>query len=400
MNKKEQATEGKRKIFKTASNIVIALAIFGAGWYIGGNGVSFSRYGSANSNLPNKLDYSSVDKIYESLKSNYDGELDEAKLIEGVKTGLVKAAGDPYTEYMNPEAAESFNGSLEGKFEGIGAELGKDKDNNIIIISPISGYPAEKAGIMPKDIIAEIDGESAYDLTISEAVEKIRGEKGTSVSLKIVRDGEIKDISITREEINIPSVKSEIKDGVGIMTISRFGEDTVSLARKAADEFASANVSSVVLDLRGNTGGYLSAAVDVSNLWLEKGSTILTERRGDVVIETFKASGTPKLKGKKTVVIINEGSASASEIVAGALRDNNAATLIGQKTYGKGSVQQPIELKDGGLLKITIARWFTPNGKNIDKEGIEPDQKVELSSEDILQDRDPQLEAAKKQLNS
>lgn len=384
---------------KFFTNIIVAILIFGFGWYVGNGRIQFgSINNSGNTNLPNRLDYSSVNAVYDSLKTKYDGELKEEDLIEGMKAGLVKAAGDPYTEYMSSEAAKSFSSSLEGKFEGIGAELGKDKDNNIIIISPIAGYPAEKAGIQPKDLIAEINGESAYDITISEAVEKIRGEKGTEVSLKIIRKGEVKDIKIIREEINIPSVKYEVRDGTGILTISRFGDDTVKLAREAADEFAKANVDGVVLDLRGNTGGYLSGAVDISSLWLDNGSTILTERRGDVVVETFKAKGSPKLKGIKTVVLVNEGSASASEIVAGALKDNGVATLIGEKTYGKGSVQQPIDLKDGGLLKVTIARWYTPSGKNIDKEGIEPDTKVDLSSDDITSDRDPQLDEALKQV--
>ncbi len=396
VDNKEFKGKPKKKLPSSAINVLVAIAIFVAGWAIGSGNLQFQKYSpnKSNANLPSELDYASLDKLYQSLKDNYDGELDEAKLVEGLKAGLVKAAGDPYTEYMNPETAQSFSNDLEGKFEGIGAELGKDKDNNIVIISPIAGYPAEKAGIKPKDIIAEIDGQSAYDLTISEAVDKIRGDKGTTVTIKIVREGEVKEVSIIREEIDIPSVKSEIKDGIGIMTISRFGDDTVELARKAADEFAAAKVNGVVLDLRGNTGGYLKGAVDVSSLWLDNGSTILTERRGDVVVDTFKSKGSPVLKGVKTVVLINEGSASASEIVSGALKDNKAATLVGLKSYGKGSVQQPIELSDGGILKVTIARWFTPNGKNIDKEGIEPDNKVDISADDIKAGRDPQLDAA------
>lgn len=385
-----------RTFLKGAGAVLIAVTIFGAGWMSGSGRLNVRQYSpvSQNGGLPDKLNYESVDTIYQSLKDNFDGELTEATLLEGLKSGLAKATGDPYTEYLNPEASKEFADGLEGKFEGIGAQLGKDAENNIVIVAPISGYPAEKAGLKPNDVIAEIDGESAFDITISEAVDKIRGEKGTTVTLTIVSNGEVKEVPIVREEINIPSVESEIKDGIGIMTISRFGEDTVRLATEAAEEFAAAGVKGVVLDLRSNPGGYLQGAVDVASLWLETGKTVLTERRDNVVIETFRSRGNAKLLGIKTVVLINEGSASASEIVAGALKDNGAAKLMGQKTFGKGSVQQPINLGDGGLLKVTIARWFTPAGNNIDKEGISPDEAVEISSEDITNNRDPQLDAA------
>lgn len=394
------APNKKRNFTSSFARVLIAVAIFGVGWATGSGAISIQQYKpvSRNGGLPDKLDYSSIDTIYKSLKDNFDGELNEADLLEGLKSGLAKATGDPYTEYLNPEGAEQFNQELDGTFEGIGAQLGKDADNNIIIISPIAGYPAEKAGLKPKDVIAEINGEPAFDMTISEAVDRIRGEKGTDVKLGIVSSGEFKEVSITREQIDIPSVESEIKDGIGILTIARFGDDTVRLARQAASEFKNANVRGVVLDLRSNPGGYLEGAVDIASLWLDNGATILTERRDNVVVKTFKSRGTAVLEGVKTVVLINEGSASASEIVAGALRDNNAATIVGRTSFGKGSVQQPINLRDGGLLKITIARWFTPSGSNIDKEGIKPDEDVEITSEDIVNDRDPQLDAALKSL--
>lgn len=389
-------TKKKISILKTAGIIVFTGAVFGAGWLAGNGNIQVSSYKavSSNSGLAEKLDYSTIDTIYSSLRDNFDGELSEKKLLEGLKSGLAKATGDPYTEYFNAEAAEDFQAGIDGTFEGIGAQLGKDTDNNIIIVSPIAGYPADKAGLRPKDIIAEIDGETAYDLTISEAVDKIRGEKGTSVKLTVIRNSKPEEFTITRETIDIPSVKTEIRGQTGIMTISRFGDDTVNLAKQAAEEFKAAKVSGIILDLRSNPGGYLDGAVDISSLWLSKGTTVLTERRDNVVIDTFMANGSAPLKGIKTVVLIDEGSASASEITAGALKDNNAATLIGQKSFGKGSVQQPINLKDGGLLKVTIARWFTPGGKNIDKEGLEPDQKVELTPDDITSGRDPQLDAA------
>jgi carboxyl-terminal processing protease len=385
----------KKPVF-LLKNVVIALALFGAGYVVGTGRLQVSQYKpvSSNSSLPETLDLESINTMYASLKDNFDGKLDEQALLEGLKSGLAKATGDPYTEYFNPENAKEFTNEIEGVFEGIGAQLGKDADNNIIIVSPIAGYPAEKAGLRPKDIIAEIDGETAYDLTISEAVDKIRGPKGTTVTLTVVRGEEVKEIPITREEIDIPSVKTEVRNNIGIMTISRFGDDTTELAKLAAAEFRSANVKGIVLDLRGNPGGYLTSAVDISKLWLDKNATILTERRDNVVIETYTTQSAGVLKGIKTITLIDEGSASASEIVAGALRDNNASELLGQKSFGKGSVQQPVNLRDGGLLKVTIARWFTPSGKNIDKEGIEPDQVVERTGEDITAGRDPQLDTA------
>ena len=244
-------------------------------------------------------------------------------------------------------------------------------------------------------MIAEIDGKDASTLAVDKAVEKIRGPKGTKVKLRIIRD-EKEDLTfeITREEINIPSVESKVLDsGIGYIKISRFGDDTAELSRTAAEKFKNDGVKNVILDLRGNPGGYLEAAVDVSSLWLNN-KTVLQEKRDGKIIKTYSSRGTSPLEGIQTTVLIDEGSASASEITAGALHDNKAATLLGVKSFGKGSVQEPQTLKNGGLLKITVARWYTPNGKNIDKEGIQPDQKVERSEDDYKAGRDPQLDAA------
>lgn len=399
---KEKPKEKRRRLLRGAISVFIGVGLFAAGWAYGGGKLNVRQFNpvSSNSGLPERLDLSSVDTMYKSLRDNFDGELDEAKLLEGIKAGLARATGDPYTEYFNPEDAEDFQSSIDGTFEGIGAELGKDASDNIVIVSPIAGYPAEKAGLRPKDVIAEVDGESTAGWTISQAVDKIRGDKGTTVTLTLVRGQEVKEVPIKRERIDIPSVNWEIRDGIGIMTVIRFGSDTDKLSRQAAQEFKERGVRGVVLDLRGNPGGYLESAVNLSSLWLEPGTTVLTERRDNVVMDTKKARGTAYLRGIKTVVLINEGSASASEIVAGALKDNNAAVTIGQNSYGKGSVQQPVNLKDGGLLKVTIARWFTPGGKNIDKEGIEPDEKVDISEEDIVNNRDPQLDAALSKLKA
>lgn len=343
--------------------------------------------------LPDDLDYSSVEHLYDALKGSYDGQLDAEALLNGLKSGLAGASGDPYTEYLTVDEAKEFNDDLSGSFTGIGAELGKDKEA-IVIIAPIAGFPAEKAGLRPKDIVAEIDGESAYEISVSEAVKRIRGPKDTKVTLKVVRDGQLLTFEITRDSITIPSVTSEIIDGnIGYIKIGRFGDDTTRLSRQVAQNFKQSGVKGVILDVRSDPGGLLDAAVDVSGLWLQN-KTVLQEKRDDVVVKTFTSRGTAILAGIPTVVLINEGSASASEIVAGALKDQGAATLIGTKSFGKGSVQQLVNLPNGGVLKVTIARWFTPNGKNIDKEGIEPDQKVERSEDDFKNNRDPQKDAA------
>ncbi len=388
---KGSARSGKNPLF----TMLLVVLIFAAGWSVGGGKLQLGNLKSQNSQLASNLDYSTVEKVYDTLKADFDGELDTQKLLDGVKTGLAKASGDPYTEYMPAEEAKAFGEQLDGTFSGIGAELGKATDNKtVIIVAPIAGFPAEKAGLRPKDAIVQINDQNAYDMTLSEAVAKIRGPVGSKVKLKIVRDGQPLDFEIARDTITIPSVTTKTLDG-GILQIivSRYGKDTTELVQQAAKQAKQSGVKGVILDLRGNPGGELDAAVGVSSIWL-KNKTVLREKRGSTVIKTYQSTGDPILEGMPTVVLINEGSASASEITAGALRDNQAATLMGVKSFGKGSVQEVNKLPGGGILKVTIARWYTPNDKNIDKSGLEPDQKVERTDEDIKNQRDPQLEAA------
>lgn len=345
-----------------------------------------------------QIDFSSLQSVYDVLASKYAGELDPMMLLDGAKKGLVNAAGDPYTTYFNAEEAQEFNDSLDGTFEGIGAELGK-RDDRLVIIAPLDDSPAEKAGLRANDIIVSVNDEDATGWSVEEAVTNIRGEKGTTVKLGIIRgDESMQEISVTRDTINNPSVTSEIKDGIGIMRISRFGEgETTRLARAAAEEFKRTNVKGVIVDLRGNGGGYLNTSVDIASIWLDD-KVVVTERRDGKVIETFGSDNDPILGGVPTIVLVNGGSASASEILAGALRDNGAATLLGEQTFGKGSVQSIEPLPGGAQLKVTVARWFTPDGKNISEEGITPDIKVELDQEDFEADRDPQHDRALREL--
>ncbi len=390
-----------RFMYRLSSIVIGAVLVFGAGFLIGDdrikiNGLSsISADGSGSSSISGDLSTDGLQEIYDTLREKYDGDLSEDELRDGLKKGVVAAAGDTYTEYLSEEEAQEFAAGLDGKFEGIGAELAQE-NGYIIIVSPIKGTPAERAGLQPQDVIAEINGEAATDLSVFEAVKRIRGEKGTEVTLTIIREGESIEVKIIRETIDIPSVEWSIDGSTGTIEISQFNKDTTNLVKKAAQEFSDKSIKKVILDVRGNPGGLLDQAIGVSNVWLKKGDTILLEKNGDKVIETFKATENPIFSDDvETIVLINEGSASASEIVAGALKDNNRAKLMGEKSFGKGSVQQIVDLDGGGALKVTIARWYTPGDKNIDKEGIAPDVEVKRTSEDIKNKLDPQLEAAK-----
>lgn len=351
--------------------------------------------------LPKELNYSSVDEVYQALKDNYDGTLTADQLTDGLKHGLATATKDPYTVYFTAKEANDFTNMLNQTFSGIGAELGQDKDGYIIIATPIAGQPAEKAGLKSQDIITKIDGKSATGISIEEAVTKIRGKEGTKVALEVVRDHKTTlNFTITRGNITIPSVTTKMLDGnIGYIQISSFANDTVSLAVKAAQDFKSKNVKGIVLDLRNDGGGLLDAAVRVSSLWLAPGTNIMTEKQGSTVKQNYAALGGDDLHGIPTVILVNSGSASASEITTGALRDNKAAYVIGEKTYGKGVVQQLINFRDGSQLKVTVASWYRPNGQSINHQGITPDKTVKISDEDLKAKNDTQLQAAQAYLN-
>lgn len=344
------------------------------------------------------LDLSSVQTTYRQLKANFDGDLNTDALISGASRGLVAAAGDDYTVYMDRKEAEAFNNELNGEIGGgIGAEIGS-RSGKPTVIRVLADTPAQKAGVLAGDIIAAVNDLSTEKWSVSDTVSKIRGEVGTTVKVTVLRDGQPKEFTITREKITSPSVESKIDGQIGIMTLSRFDKTTVDSARAAAQEFKDKGVKGVVLDLRGNGGGLLSAAQGVAGIWL-RDKVIVSERTGGKVTDELRSGNNPLLENIPTVVLVNGSSASASEIVAGALQDHNAATLIGEKTFGKGSVQQPIEMANGSILKVTVARWYTPNGKNINKEGIKPNKTVGLSAEDANAGRDPQMDAAKAALN-
>ena len=340
------------------------------------------------------IDLSSVQKTYQELIANYDGKLDTQKLIYGANRGLVEAAGDPHTAYMDPDETKEFDKSLSGQIGGgIGAEIGL-RNNKPTIIKPLENSPAQKAGIKAGGVIVRVNDEASSDWSVEKVVSKIRGEVGTSVKLTLLSGSQTREVSVVRQNIVSPAVESEIDGEIGILKVNRFGDDTVSLSRKYASEFVEKGVKKVILDLRNNPGGTVGAAQGLLGIWLDN-QIAMTERRGSEIVKTLRTTGTPILGNMKTVVLINGNSASASEITAGALREYGKATLVGQKSYGKGSVQIVLGLPGGSQMKVTEARWYTPKGKNIDKTGIEPDVKVDLSSDDINNNVDPQMDKAK-----
>ena len=340
------------------------------------------------------IDLSSVQKTYQELIANYDGKLDTQKLIYGANRGLVEAAGDPHTAYMDPDETKEFDKSLSGQIGGgIGAEIGL-RNNKPTIIKPLENSPAQKAGIKAGEVIVKVNDESSSDWSVDKVVSKIRGEIGTSVKLTLLSEGQTREVSVVRQNIVSPAVESEVDGEIGILKVNRFGDDTVSLSRKYASEFVEKGVKKVILDLRNNPGGTVGAAQGLLGIWLDN-QIAMTERRGSEIVKTLRTTGTPILGNMKTVVLINGNSASASEITAGALREYGKATLVGQKSYGKGSVQIVLGLPGGSQMKVTEARWYTPKGKNIDKTGIEPDVKVDLSSDDVNNSVDPQMDKAK-----
>lgn len=381
---------------------IIALVFMG-GVLVGQGKIGFLRRGdyASRTGLPTSFDYKQIDELYQTLRENYDGKLTEQQVTEGLKHGLANSAGDPYTEYFTANEANEFNSELQGTISGIGAQLELDQGGRVIVVAPLAGSPAEAAGLRAKDLIVSVDGESTTNMTVNDAVAKIRGKKGTTVKLVVVRDNTQQlSFTIKRDTIQIPTAVSKIlDDNVGYLQVSQFSEDTNRLVSEAVTKFQEKGVKKVILDLRDNPGGEVTTAVSLSSLWLDQGDLIVQQRRGSAVIDNRYATNTNSLKGMKTVVLVNGGSASASEITALALRDHNAAYLIGEKTFGKGVVQQLIPFSDGSSLKVTVAKWYSPNGTNINHKGITPDKTVKPTEEDYKNNNDVQLKAAQEWLS-
>ncbi len=385
--------------------LLVLFGVFRLGYTVGQSGYTFSvkQFKLVNKNNPNQeVDYSLLWQALDVVNRKYieKDQIDQKKVLYGAISGAVRAAGDEYTEFFDPETLAKFRTELKGTFSGIGAEIGK-QDGSIVIVAPIEDSPAQKAGLRAKDIILKINDTAVTDeWTTDEAANSIRGEAGSSVKLTIFREGQTApfDVTIVRAQIEIKSVKIHYQEvngkQVAIISISKFGDDTERLFDAAITELRTKNISGIVVDVRNNPGGYLDAAVDLASNWLDKSKLVVKEAHSEKDVIDYYSDGSNTIGNIKTVVLVNGGSASASEILSGALKDNAKALLIGEKSFGKGSVQELIQLSQDTAVKVTVAKWITPGGKNLNKDGLVPDIEVKLSDDDIKNNRDPQLDRA------
>lgn len=396
--KKTDYPEWKEKKVSLGNAIIIGFVLAVIGGVIGFNfdsifGGLAPYFGGVKSVEVNQ---SALDEVYSKLKEAYNGEIDANKLMEGAKKGMVQAVGDVYTEYMDAKEADNYtNGVLHGNVgAGIGVEMGL-RDGYVKVLRVLPDNPALRAGIMIGDIFYKVNGEEVYTWSTSEIAEVLRGEPGTEVTVTMARDGKEIEFKMNREEINNVSEYVTYDGDTAIITVTRFDNNTGTEVQKEAAKFKEKGISKVILDLRGNGGGYVSAAQDLLSLWLD-GKLMLTQKSLHSGNEKmFTASGKAILKDMKTIVLVNGSTASASEITAAALKDYGKATIVGTKTYGKGVVQKMYNLSGGGILKVTTAEWLTPNGDSINDNGVAPDVEVDMTVEDINKMRDPQMDKAK-----
>ena len=348
---------------------------------------------------PSEIDLSLFWEAWNKLQEKFVSpeKLDIQKMIYGAISGMVKSLEDPYTVFLAPDEAKKFLEDVSGQFEGVGMEIGIRK-GQLQVIAPLEGTPAQKAGLRPGDKIIKINDTPTADLTVDEAVNLIRGPKGTEVTLTIFREewGKTEEIKIVRDVIEVPSLKWELKDdNIAYIQLYQFSERAGFDFRMAAIEILNSPAEKIILDLRNNPGGYLEVARDISGWFLERGQIVAIEDFGKGAEQNiYKAGGNARFLGYPIVILINQGTASGSEIMAAALRDNRGIKLIGEKSFGKGSVQELEKLREGASLKITVAKWLTPSGEFITDKGLEPDIKVEMTDQDYEEGRDPQLDKA------
>lgn len=381
-----------------------------------GGGFLFSNYNAGrtlpviqklvnqDSGKPEEVDFALFWEVWNALNKKYvnPSKLDMQKMIYGAISGMVDSVGDPYTVFFEPKISQKFQEEISGAFGGVGIEVGK-RDGVVTVISPLKGTPAFKAGILAGDKVIKVDTKVTADLTIDEVVNLIRGKVGTKVVLTISRNGGSKDYELIREVIKVPSVKWELLNGdVAYLQIYTFSKNVDSDFEEAAQEILKSNATKLIIDLRNNPGGLLDSAINLAGWMLDRGQIVTMEEFRDGTRQEFKSDGNGALKKYPTILLVNGGSASASEILSGALHDNRNIQLVGEKSFGKGSVQELEDFENGSSLKVTIARWLTPNGRSITDLGIEPDVKVELKEVDMASSsfefgkagKDPQLDKA------
>lgn len=400
--------ERKKKIILLIIALLLCLGIFGGGAFFG-----YSQRPALEKVLvlfnkevqkPAEIDFSPFWVAWSTIEDKYaDNEkLNNQKMVWGAIQGLVKSLGDPYSTFFPPEESKEFKQEMQGDFEGVGMEIGL-RNNVIVVISPIKGTPAYRANIKAGDKILKIDDKSTTDMTPEQAARLIRGKGGTEVRLTILSKDEekSKEITLIRERIQIPSLDTEKKEnGIFIIKMYNFSGNSTILFRNALREFILSGSDKLIIDLRGNPGGYLESAVDIASWFLPLGEVVARERFSNGEETTFRSKGYDVFQNLPLVILVNEGSASASEIVAGALQEAGLAKLVGQKTFGKGSIQELIPVTEDSSLKLTIARWLTPNGRSLSEQGLEPDIKIEITQENIEAGRDPQMDKAMEILNN
>lgn len=382
-----------KKIVYPIILVILFAGFFAGGFYVGKNQIVCKVC------RPEALDFSLFYDVYNKLQTTFVDPLkiDNTKIVYGAIEGMTKSLGDPYTTFFNPEQSKQFADDLSGYFSGIGAEVGIKKEQ-LTIVAPLPETPAEKAGLKAGDMILKIDSKETTDMSTEEAVKLIRGQKGTNVTLNIFREGFLKpkDFTITRDTIKVPSIKWELKDGdVAYIHIYQFDQSLSGDFKKASMEILASPAKKIVLDLRNNPGGYLELAQEIAGWFEENGQIVTIEDFGKGKEQNiYKTQGNATFVNYPMVILMNQGSASASEILAGSLRDNRGIKLIGEKSFGKGSVQQVLGLSDGSSIKVTIAKWLTPKGASISEVGLAPDIKVDISDADALANKDPQLAKA------
>jgi len=395
-----------RKIGKTVIVILAGLILL-TGVFIVGVNIGKKYYPSIKlvrgvknleTNKPADVDFNLFWDAWRLIQNDYvkSDELNNQEMVYGAVRGLLSSLGDPYSTFFDPQEAKKFSENVTGNFSGIGIEIGVKK-NILTVISPIEGTPAWEAGLKPGDQIVAIDGKESLKMSSEEAVDLIRGPAGTEIKLTIFRSSFDKpqDFTIKREEIFVPSVKTEfLQNNIAHITLSSFSDNTNYEFYRAVLEVLVKNSPAVILDLRNNPGGYLEVSVDLAGWFLKRGEVVVRESVKGEDETVFRANGNQALLDMPIVILVNEGSASASEILAGALRDNRQIKIIGEKTFGKGSVQEVENMANDSMIKLTIAEWLTPNGLSLNGNGLEPDYKVELTDEDYENDKDPQLDKA------